>query len=108
MRERFDGAGVAFPVAAPDAASFGRDEDVLVAQQLFLREHAARAQPEALSRLSFPEGTELLSVEIPVWRDDLLRELRSETPVSSPCVVVSAGERAARGAPQSAQAARDA
>ncbi|WP_437938509.1 AAA family ATPase [Sorangium sp. So ce341] len=108
VRERFDGACVAFPVAAPDAASFGRDEDVLVEQQLFLREHAARAQPEAISRLSFPEGTELLSVDVPVPRDDLPRKLRSETPVSFPCVVVPAGERAARGAPQSAQAARDA
>ncbi|WP_437610391.1 AAA family ATPase [Sorangium sp. So ce834] len=108
VRERFDGACVAFPVAAPDAASFGRDDDVLVEQQLFLREHAARAQPEAISRLSFPEGTELLSVDVPVPRDDLPRKLRSETPVSFPCVVVPAGERAARGAPQSAPAARDA
>ncbi|WP_437725122.1 AAA family ATPase [Sorangium sp. So ce861] len=108
VRERFDGACVAFPVAAPDAASFGREEDVLVEQQLFLREHAARAQPEAISRLSFPEGTELLSVDVPVPRDDLLRKLRRETPVSFPCVVVPAGERAARGAPRSAPAARDA
>ncbi|AUX28523.1 MULTISPECIES: AAA family ATPase [Sorangium] len=108
VRERFDGACVAFPVAAPDAASFGRDDDVLVEQRLFLREHAARAQPEAISRLSFPEGTELLSVDVPVPRDDLPRKLRSETPVSFPCVVVPAGERAARGAPQSAPAARDA
>ncbi|WP_437953834.1 hypothetical protein WME98_26380 [Sorangium sp. So ce296] len=29
VRERFDGVCVAFAVAAPDAASFGRDEDVL-------------------------------------------------------------------------------
>ncbi|WP_437571186.1 AAA family ATPase [Sorangium sp. So ce542] len=108
VRERFDGACVAFPVAAPDAASFGRDEDVLVEQQLFLREHAARAQPEAISRLSFPEGTELLSVDVPVPRDDLPRKLRSETPVSFPCVVVPAGERAARGEPQSASPARGA
>ncbi|WP_437317747.1 AAA family ATPase [Sorangium sp. So ce385] len=108
VRERFDGACVAFPVAAPDAASFGRDEDVLVEQQLFLREHAARAQPEAISRLSFPEGTELLSVDVPVPRDDLPRKLRRETPVSFPCVVVPAGERAARGGPQSASPARGA
>ncbi|XXX77784.1 AAA family ATPase [Sorangium sp. So ce134] len=107
VRERFDGACVAFPVAAPDAASFGRDEDVLVEQQLFLREHAARAQPEAISRLSFPEGTGLLSVDVPVPRDDLPRKLRSEAPVSFPCVVVPAGERAARGEPRRAPAARE-
>ncbi|WP_437928185.1 AAA family ATPase [Sorangium sp. So ce291] len=95
VRERFDGACLAFPVAAPDAASFGRDEDVLVEQQLFLREHAARAQPEAISRLSFPQGTELLSVDVAVPRDDLPRKLRREVPVSFPCVVVPAGERAA-------------
>lgn len=96
VRERFDGTCLAFPVAAPDAASFGRDEDVLVEQQLFLREHAARAQPEAISRLSFPQGTELLSVDVAVPRDDLPRKLRREVPVSFPCVVVPAGERAAR------------
>ncbi|WP_437600346.1 AAA family ATPase [Sorangium sp. So ce590] len=105
VRERFDGACVAFPVAAPDTASFGRDEDVLVEQQLFLREHAARAQPEAISRLSFPEGTALLSVDVAVPRDDLPRKLRREVPVSFPCVIVPAGERAARGAP--GPAARD-
>ncbi|MGK3997406.1 AAA family ATPase [Sorangium sp. So ce1024] len=97
VRERFDGACLAFPVAAPDVASFGRDEDVLVEQQLFLREHAARAQPEAISRLSFPQGTGLLTVDVPVPRDDLPRKLRHEVPVSFPCVVVPAGERAARG-----------
>ncbi|WP_437814253.1 AAA family ATPase [Sorangium sp. So ce1078] len=105
VRERFDGACVAFPVAATDVASFGRDEDVLVEQQLFLREHAARAQPEAISRLSFPEGTRLLSVDVPVPRDDLPRKLRSEVPVSFPCVVVPAGEQAARAARRGA--ARD-
>ncbi|WP_437307493.1 AAA family ATPase [Sorangium sp. So ce388] len=99
VRERFDGACLAFPVAAPDAASFGRDEDVLVEQQLFLREHAARAQPEAISRLSFPQGTELLSVDVAVPRDDLPRKLRREVPVSFPCVVVPAGERAAQATP---------
>ncbi|WP_437781286.1 AAA family ATPase [Sorangium sp. So ce1097] len=97
VRERFDGACLAFPVAAPDVASFGRDEDVLVEQQLFLREHAARAQPEAISRLSFPQGTGLLTVDVAVPRDDLPRKLRHEVPVSFPCVVVPAGERAARG-----------
>ncbi|XYH98880.1 AAA family ATPase [Sorangium sp. So ce1128] len=104
VRERFDGACLAFPLAAPTAASFGRDEDVLVEQQLFLREHAARAQPEAISRLSFPQGTELLSVDVAVPRDDLPRKLRREVPVSFPCVVVPAGERAAR----TAQATRTA
>ncbi|WP_437677376.1 AAA family ATPase [Sorangium sp. So ce131] len=107
VRERFDGACLAFPVAAPDAASFGREEDVLVEQQLFLREHAARAQPEAISRLSFPEGTELLSVDVPVPRDDLPRKLRSEVPVTFPCVVVPAGERPAR-APSAAPGAASA
>ncbi|AUX39222.1 uncharacterized protein SOCE26_006050 [Sorangium cellulosum] len=102
VRERFDGACLAFPVAAPDAASFGREEDVLVEQQLFLREHAARAEPDAISRLSFPEGTELLSVDVPVPRDDLPRKLRSEVPVTFPCVVVPAGERPARKPPAAA------
>ncbi|KYF65028.1 AAA family ATPase [Sorangium cellulosum] len=106
VRERFDGACLAFPVAAPDTASFGRDEDVLVEQRLFLREHAARAQPEAISRLSFPQGTDLLTVNVAVPRDDLPRKLRREVPVSFPCVVVPAGEQAAR-ATRTAQARVD-
>ncbi|WP_437279301.1 AAA family ATPase [Sorangium sp. So ce375] len=107
VRERFDGACLAFPVAAPDVASFGRDEDVLVEQQLFLREHAARARPEAISRLSFPQGTGLLSVDVPVPRDDLPRKLRREVPVSFPCVVVPAVvEQTARGQDEAAAAER--
>ncbi|WP_437715269.1 AAA family ATPase [Sorangium sp. So ce448] len=106
VRERFDGACLAFPVAAPGVASFGRDEDVLVEQQLFLREHAARARPEAVSRLSFPRGTGLLSVSVPVPRDDLPRKLRNEVPVSFPCVVVPAGELDARGQTETPAAGR--
>ncbi|KYF72076.1 hypothetical protein BE11_43625, partial [Sorangium cellulosum] len=98
VRERFDGACLAFPVAAPDTASFGRDEDVLVEQRLFLREHAARARPEAISRLSFPQGTALLTVDVAVPREDLPRKLRREVPVSFPCVIVPAGEQAAQAA----------
>ena len=96
VRERLDGARVAFPAAAPRFASLGGEADVLAEQDLFLREYLARERPETIARLSLPEATRLVEVGVPVPRDDLPRKLQSDAAVTFVCVVVPVqGERAA-------------
>ena len=104
VRERFDGAHVAFPAAAPAFASLGGEADVLAEQELFLREYLARERPDTIARLSLPAATRLVEVGVPVPREDLPRKLQHEAPVSFVCVVIPVqAERAPGGAPARGQ-----
>ncbi|MCC6556151.1 MAG: ATP-dependent Clp protease ATP-binding subunit, partial [Polyangiaceae bacterium] len=96
VRERFDGARLAFPAAEPRFASLGSEEDVIAEQELFLREHLARSRPDTIARLSLPAGTRLVEVGVPVPREDLPRRLQSNVPVTFVCVVIPAGGAAPR------------
>jgi len=90
VRERFDGACLVAPAAAPQLASLGGEAEAMEEQEVFLREHLERARPEGIARLSMPEETRLVEVGVPIPREDLPRKLQDETPVAFSCVVVPA------------------
>ena len=65
VRELFNGDVLAFPLADPSLISYAEErEDVLLEMEMFLREHLTDIPAKQLSRFVYPEGTELVEVEV--------------------------------------------
>jgi ATP-dependent Clp protease ATP-binding subunit ClpC len=91
VNEQFDGQCLAHPVAAPTHSAYAREEDALTELALFLREHFGRSPPEAVSRLSLPDGATLLEIAVTLPREEAPRRREpDDVPVTFPCVVVPA------------------
>ncbi|MEM1348112.1 MAG: hypothetical protein AAGI01_06135 [Myxococcota bacterium] len=92
VRELFHGDTVAFPVGAPSIVSYDEDEDdALLELVLFLKEHLAHIEASRISGFVFPEGAELVDVEVVVLRHDLDRRIQVVLPIAIPCVVIPSG-----------------
>ncbi|WP_169796799.1 AAA family ATPase [Chondromyces crocatus] len=89
-QERFDGAWLMAPAAAANFMSIGAEEEVRMDQELFLRAYLHRARPELLSRLSLPEATRLVSVEVSLPIEALSRRAKRDPLVAFVCVVIPA------------------
>jgi ATP-dependent Clp protease ATP-binding subunit ClpC len=106
VREEWGGHCLVHPAAAPQHASYGREEDARAELSLFLRAYFERSPPEAKSRLSLPGVAALMEVGVVLPHDDPPRRRAPEIPVTFACVVVPA--RAVRdGDPPPAPTDRD-
>ena len=89
VRELFNGDVLAFPLADPSLISYAEDrEDVLLEMEMFLREHLTDIPAKQLSRFVYPEGTELVEVEVMIPRPDLPKSLQPTMPVALSCLVI--------------------
>jgi ATP-dependent Clp protease ATP-binding subunit ClpC len=91
VHELDNGEYLVHPLAAPTLASSGPLELALEEQRLFLGEHLAEEDADAVARFAFPATTTLLHVDVHVPRDGLPRKLQVRPPLSFPCVVVPHG-----------------
>ena len=83
VRELFNGDVLAFPLADPSLISYAEErEDVLLEMEMFLREHLTDIPAKQLSRFVYPEGTELVEVEVMIPRPDLPKSLQPTMPVA--------------------------
>ena len=99
LRDQLDGSCLVSPVAAPDLAALGREEDAVAELALFLRERYARSRPEVRSRLSLPAEARLVEVLVALPRDEGASRREPEVQVTFACVIVPARAARAKGAP---------
>ena len=92
VRELWSGPSLIAPLMSTDLASAGVEGDALVEQQLFLREYLARSSPEVVARYSFPAGTTLVEVTLPLPREELPRRLQIDIPIAFACAVIPWGK----------------
>ncbi|HEX8822784.1 MAG TPA: AAA family ATPase [Archangium sp.] len=88
-QQLWSGDHQAFPLAAPALTSHASTREACLAEQrLFLEEHLSRAEPEDLSRFSFPEQARIEMLEILAPRADLPKRLVNPTTLEMVTVVV--------------------
>ena len=89
VRELFNGDVLAFPLADPTLISYAEErEDVLLEMEMFLKEHLTDIPAQQLSRFVYPEGTELVEVEVMIPRPDLPKALQPAMPIALSCLVI--------------------
>jgi ATP-dependent Clp protease ATP-binding subunit ClpC len=88
VRELTGGDSIVALAAEPGLASFGDEEDALLEARMFLSEHLAKAEPEAVARFALPEGTRLHTTAVLVPRDDLARRWNVDVPIEIASLVI--------------------
>ncbi|PRP92194.1 ATP-dependent Clp protease ATP-binding subunit ClpC [Enhygromyxa salina] len=92
IEELQSGDFLAWPFAEPDKVAHGRTrEEAIEQQELFLREHLAKAPGAALAIYDPHAEAELELVEVPLQRDDLPDRVSLPEPLTFPCLIVPAG-----------------
>jgi ATP-dependent Clp protease ATP-binding subunit ClpC len=95
IEELPSGDVLAWPFAEPDKVAHGRSrEEALEKQELFLREHLARAPGSVLASYDPDAEVELELVEVELQRDELPERVRIPEPLVFPCLVVPEGDDA--------------
>ena len=76
------------PVAAPQLAAYGGEEQTTAELQLALAELADEARPTTVARFLLPDGVRLEEVELPIGRPELPGRLGRAHPVTITVAVV--------------------
>jgi ATP-dependent Clp protease ATP-binding subunit ClpC len=90
IRELASGDALAVLAAEPKLASFGDEEDALLAVRLYLTERLGQAAPEEVARFALPDGAHLHFTDVLVPRLDLPRRCAIETPLRVTSLVLPA------------------
>lgn len=92
VRTHASGTVYAFALGAPDlVCRAGTREEAITTQTLFLREHLARVDAEAIAGFAFPPTTTLLEIPVALRREDLPPRFDIDGELAIPCVCVPDG-----------------
>ncbi len=82
------GEAIVALAAAPALASYGDEEEGLLAARLYLSEVLAHAAPSEVVRYALPEGARLHTTDVVVPREDLPRRWAVTTPIAVTSLVL--------------------
>jgi ATP-dependent Clp protease ATP-binding subunit ClpC len=88
LRELASGDAVAVLAADPKLASYGDEEEALLAVRMFLAEHLAQAPAAEVARFALPEAARLHFTDVLVPRPDLPRRCAVETELRVTSVIL--------------------
>lgn len=88
LRELTSGDAIVTLAAEPQLSAFGEPDDAVLEAQLFLQEHLATAEPDVVARHALPEGSEIITVDVILPREDLTRRWNITTPISFSCLMI--------------------
>jgi ATP-dependent Clp protease ATP-binding subunit ClpC len=90
LRELASGDVVVALAADPRLASFGSEEDAMVAARMYLAERLGPAPPEEIARFALPDSAHLRFTDVLVPRSDLPRRCAIDTPLRVTSLVLPA------------------
>lgn len=83
-----NGDAIVALAASPSLASFGDEDEGLLASRIYLSEVLSQASPNEVVRFALPEGTRLHATDVVVPREDLPRRWSMTTPISVTSLVL--------------------